>query len=228
MDRNDSSVEKIRVAIIEDDEELSELLSLYLHKFNFSTTQFSDPRSVIDSLKESNFNLIILDLSLPFIDGIDLLKEIRKFSEIPVIISSARGSVDDKVNGLSLGADDYIPKPYEPIELVARVKAVLKRVEKSEPKNSDFTIDISKRVILKEGKSIELTKAEFDVLKLLLENRGQIFSRDMISDAVTSIQWDSVDRTIDVLISRIRQKIGDNSRNPKYIKSVRGVGYQFL
>jgi two-component system OmpR family response regulator len=216
------------IVIIEDDEELSELLSLYLQQFNFRVTEFSDPREGLRELKSGAFDLLILDLSLPHIDGIELLKELREFSQIPVIISSARGSVIDKVKGLDLGADDYLPKPYEPVELIARVKAILKRVTPPPQLQSDFVIDSDRGEILFNGELLQLTGAEYQTLKLLLESRGKILSREMIADSVSSIQWDSTYRSVDVIISRIRHKIGETPREPKYLKSVRGVGYKLV
>jgi two-component system OmpR family response regulator len=215
--------------MIEDDEEISELLTIYLEQFNFEVESFTDPEQGLEILRREEFSLLILDLSLPKIDGIELLKQLRAFSQIPVIISSARGSVSDKVNGLSLGADDYIPKPYEPIELVARIKAILKRFTVTEFKESfgEFQLDRDKMEILQGEKKLELTKAEYETLKYFLENRDVVLSRERIAEDVESIHWDSVDRTIDVIVSRIRQKIGDSSKSPKYIRSVRGVGYKF-
>lgn len=213
--------------MIEDDEEIAELLALYLHQFNFQIENYTNPNIGIEKIRKSNFELLILDLSLPDIDGLEVLKIIREFSNIPIIISSARGSVSDKVKGLNLGADDYLPKPYEPIELVARVKAVLKRVIKVKSKVPErFYIDKDRFEISKNGKILELTKAEFEILKLFLENKGEIFSRDQILESTSSMEWSSVDRSVDVLISRIRNKIGDVNKN--CIKSVRGFGYKFV
>jgi two-component system OmpR family response regulator len=218
-----------RILMIEDDEEISELLTIYLQQFNFEVESYADPEQGLEILRREEFSLLILDLSLPKIDGIELLKQLRAFSQIPVIISSARGSVSDKVNGLSLGADDYIPKPYEPIELVARIKAILKRFTTVEFKESfgEFQLNRDKMEILQGEKKLELTKAEYETLKYFLENRDVVLSRERIAEDVESIHWDSVDRTIDVIVSRIRQKIGDSSKSPKYIRSVRGVGYKF-
>jgi len=232
--KQEATQKSSKILMIEDDEEIGQLLSTYLQQFDFNVESKTDPIDGLEALKSGNFNLLILDLSLPKIDGIELLTEIRKFSNIPIIISSARNSVADKVNGLNLGADDYIPKPYEPIELVARIKAVLKRINNSNSsqehieKFDEFEIDNNKFEIFQNGKKLDLTMAEFEVLKMLLKHRGVAFSREMIADEASSIHWDSVDRTIDVIISRIRHKIGDNPKKPKYIKSIRGVGYKFL
>jgi len=215
------------ILMIEDDEEIAELLALYLQQFNFNIENFTDPQIGIEKLKNSSFELLILDLSLPNIDGLEVLKIVREFSDIPIIISSARGSVPDKVKGLSLGSDDYLPKPYEPIELVARIKAILKRVSKFKKENfKGFLIDKEKFEISKDGNIIDVTKAEFEILRLFLENRGKLFTRDQILESTSSMDWSSIDRSVDVLISRIRTKIGDISKT--YIKSVRGVGYKFM
>jgi two-component system OmpR family response regulator len=221
-----------KLIMIEDDEEISELLSIYLQQFGYEIESFPNPLEGLEALKKFDYQLLILDLSLPEIDGLELLKKIREFSNIPLIISSARGSVKDKVTGLNLGADDYIPKPYEPIELVARISAILKRSlttdSKSENSESQFFIDLERFEISHNGDVLHLTMAEFEVLKLFLENRGRVLSRDFILENVPSLGWDSVDRTVDVIISRIRHKIGDTPKSPKYIRSVRGAGYQFI
>jgi two-component system OmpR family response regulator len=211
--------------MIEDDEEIAELLALYLQQFGFQIENYINPNIGIEKIRDSNFELLILDLSLPNLDGLEVLKIIREFSDIPIIISSARGSVSDKVKGLNSGADDYLPKPYEPIELIARVKAVLKRVTKTKI-HQGFFINKERLEISKNGKILELTKAEFEILKLFVENQGKIFSRDQILENTSSMEWSSVDRSVDVLISRIRNKIGDSDKN--YIKSVRGFGYKFI
>jgi len=215
--------------MIEDDEEIAELLELYLQQFNFQIENYTNPETGIEKLRNGSFELLILDLSLPKIDGLDVLKLIREFSDIPIIISSARGSIPDRVKGLNLGSDDYLPKPYEPIELVARMKSILKRCSKKSQTGTipkDFVIYKSRFEILKDGKVIDLTKAEFEILKLFLENRGSLFTRDQILESTSSMEWSSVDRSVDVLISRIRTKIGDSKKN--HIKSVRGIGYKFV
>jgi two-component system OmpR family response regulator len=218
-----------KIFMIEDDEEIAELLGIYLEQFNFQIENYIDPIEGLEVLKKENFDLLILDLSLPNLDGIDLLKKLREFSKIPVIISSARGSVSDKVNGLNLGADDYIPKPYEPIELVARIKAVLKRISSNAEENfGEFKIDRDRVEIWKNGNKLQLTMAEYEVLKLFLENRETVLSRERIAEESSSIRWDSIDRTIDVIVSRLRHKIEENVKKPKYIKSIRGVGYKFV
>ncbi len=223
----------IKIAMVEDDEEIAELLLLYLQQFGYSAENFSNPLNGLEALKKNSYSLLILDLSLPKIDGIELLKEIRKFSTIPIIISSARGSVRDKVEGLNLGADDYLPKPYEPIELIARIGAILKRtssptkaINNLSSNNLRFKIDDHR--IFKDGEAINLTGAELEVMKLFITNSGKILSRDEILDSVKSMSWNSVDRTVDVIVSRIRHKIGDNPKTPEFIQSIRGVGYQFI
>jgi two-component system OmpR family response regulator len=148
---------------------------------------------------------------------------------IPIIISSARGDTSDKVVGLELGADDYIAKPYEPGELVARIQAVLRRYRKAqEERSEEFRVDRDKMLIYKGGEVLDLTVAEYEVLALLIENRSRVLSRDYILENTSSMHWDSIDRSVDVIISRIRKKLGDEPKSPKYIKSVRGIGYKFV
>ncbi len=215
--------------MVEDDPDIAELLQEYLAKFNIELKNIENPKYIMDMLKNEHYDLLILDLTLPYMDGLEVCRRVRERYDIPIIISSARGDTSDKVVGLELGADDYIAKPYEPRELVARIQAVLRRYKRSSsPRDSEFQLDRERMQIYKSGKLLELTVAEYEVLALLIENRGRVLSRDYILENTSSMHWDSVDRSVDVIISRLRRKIGDDSKSPKYIKSVRGVGYKFV
>lgn len=222
-------VNMIEILMIEDDEEITELLREYLSQYGMSVRGFAKPSLALNSLEIDSYDLIILDLSLPEMDGLELCRVIREKFDTPLIISSARGDLSDKVTGLELGADDYLPKPYEPRELVARIKSLLRRYKKSFIESqSDFRVDEDKMQIFKDDNLLELTLAEYEILKLLIEKRDLVISREFIANNVNSINWDSSDKSINVIISRVRQKIGDNPKNPKYIKSIRGVGYKFV
>jgi two-component system OmpR family response regulator len=219
----------VEIIMLEDDEEITALLKQFLKKFNMNINSFTTPSSALNSLSIDKYDLMILDLSLPEQDGLEVCKKVRETSDIPIIISTARGDLSDKVIGLELGADDYIPKPYEPRELVARINTILRRYKNSATTtNKEFIIDEIKMQILKDSSVLDLTMAEYEILKILLNSPQSVISREYIANNVDSIKWDSSDRSIDVIISRIRHKIGDEPKNPKYIKSIRGVGYKFI
>ena len=222
----------IRILMIEDDSEIAELLHKYLKRFDMFLENFEEPYDALDVLEQKTFDIVILDLTLPDIDGLELCKIISEKHHLPIIISSARSDVKDKVIGLEMGADDYLSKPYNPRELVARINSVLRRFElksrRSSDSGSEFDIDESKMEIIKNGKALPLTVAEYEILRLFINNRGRIVSREFILNNTQSLSVDSIDRSIDVIISRIRKKIGDDSRKPSYIKTVKGAGYKFL
>jgi two-component system OmpR family response regulator len=211
--------------MIEDDLEITELLSRFLAQYNMNVHGMQTPSSALNALKIDYYDLIILDLSLPEIDGLELCKIIRKSYDIPIIISTARGDLSDKVMGLEFGADDYLPKPYEPRELVARIQTVLRRYKKVDSihREGNFSIDEDKMQILKEDEILELTLAEYEILRLFIQKSGSVISRDFIANNVDAIGWESSDRSIDVIVSRIRHKIGSQQ-----IKTIRGVGYKFI
>ncbi len=222
----------ISILMIEDDSEIAELLQKYLKRFDMFLENYEEPYDALDVLEQKTFDIVILDLTLPDIDGLELCKIISEKHHLPIIISSARSDVKDKVIGLEMGADDYLSKPYNPRELVARINSVLRRFKLknklSSDSDSEFDIDESKMEISKNGKTLPLTVAEYEILRLFINNRGRIVSREFILNNTQSLSVDSIDRSIDVIISRIRKKIGDDSRKPSYIKTVKGAGYKFL
>ncbi|WOE69895.1 response regulator transcription factor [Hydrogenimonas thermophila] len=220
----------VKVLMIEDDEELAEILSEYLQRFNIETVNVPDPFLGLSKLETQPFDLVILDLSLPGMDGLDVCEEIRKRNDIPIIISSARNDLTDKIVGLEKGADDYLPKPYDPRELVARIKTILRRIgrEKSEDsKNSaELRFDKNSRMIYFRGEPLHLTAAEYGILTYLLEHANEVVSREDLIYNVDAIHEDSSLKSIDVIISRIRHKLEDNPKQPRFIRSVRGLGYR--
>lgn len=224
--------EDVRVLMVEDDEILAELISDYLQNCGITVEVNSDPTTVIEHLKKTTFDLVILDLTLPKMDGLFLCEKISAAFDIPIIISSARDEVSDKVLGLEKGADDYLPKPYDPRELVARIHAMLRRKKSSSSSSlkeeifGDFKIDKSKMVIHHKDSALDLTVAEYGVLSFFINQRGIVLSRGTILDAVEGLSWESDERSIDVIISRLRSKLLDNPRAPTYIESVRGIGYR--
>lgn len=219
------------VAVVDDEPDILELVSIHLQKSGYQVKQFSDASHFFEFLKKSIPDLVLLDLMLPDADGFEVCKYMRredKFRTIPVIMLTARGEEMDKVLGLELGADDYITKPFSPRELMARVKAVLRR-EKNVSSSKKYsigdmlTIDLQKYEVFVEEQKVELTSSEFKILTLLSDKKGWVFSREQILDYLGANFKGVLDRTVDVHIKNLRDKLGDAG---KYIKNVRGIGYK--
>lgn len=217
-----------KVLLVEDDLQMQSLIVDYLKDYGFIVTAFDNPKDVLEDFKlNSDYSIIILDLMLPSMDGFDLFNKLKEIKNIPIIISTARGDIGNKIHGFELGADDYLAKPYEPRELVLRIESILKRNLTKSFKIGDFTIDKDNRTVLIDDYAIDFTKIEFEIFIYLIENKNKISSREQILNA-TSLDFNTKNRTIDMHISNIRAKIGDDSKNPKYIKSVWGIGYKFV
>lgn len=222
----------IKIAMVEDDLELADILTQYLSQFNIEVTNFEEPFLALSSLRLNKYDLIILDLTLPGMDGLDVCKLIVKDYDIPIIISSARSDITDKVTALQLGADDYLPKPYDPRELEVRIKTILRRFNKinsDEVSNSKiFVLDEDKKEITKNGNYVKLTAAEYEVLSLFIKRENFVISREEIfenSDLLKNQDHES--GSLAVIINRIRQKIEDNPKDVKYLHTLRGMGYKF-
>ena len=220
--------------MIEDDLELAEVLSLYLKQFNIEVTNYEEPFLALSSLKLQKFDLIILDLTLPGMDGLDVCKEIVEKFNIPIIISSARSDITDKVTALKLGADDYLPKPYDPRELEIRIRTILRRFNKSLEKEElnvkkTFVLDEEKKEITKDGVYLKLTAAEFEILSLFIKREGFIVSREDIfeNSDILNQDYESLG-SLAVIINRIRNKIEENPRESQYLHTIRGMGYKFI
>ncbi|MGA1940511.1 response regulator transcription factor [Arcobacter sp. YIC-310] len=227
----------IKVLMIEDDLELAQIITDYLASFDIEVTNTDSPYTGLSMLSvNKDYKLLILDLTLPEIDGLELIPKIREKSEIPIIISSARDDILDKVMGLERGADDYLPKPYNPRELQARIKTILKRVETNTPEvksdikqaNTTFEIKEDDMQINFKDNALTLTLAEYDILKLLIQRNGGVVSREDFIYASDHIEDDSSLKNIDVIISRIRTKLAKIDDSETYIKSVRGIGYKLV
>lgn len=234
-----------KILQIDDDNKLSELLESYLRRYDIELTSSITPSDGLNLFRSKDFDLVILDIMLPEIDGLELCKIIRKESNTPIIMLTARGDVMDRIVGLELGADDYIPKPFEPRELVARIQNILKRSSDTASKNHGFnksnainkshTLDFGelcinpdKRSAQLNSETLDLTTLEYQLLLLFAQNPGKTFNRDEILNQLKGIDADIFSRSIDILISRLRSKLNDDSKAPKYIKTIWGTGYIFL
>jgi len=216
----------INILMIEDDPEFAELLSEYLAQYDIKVTNFEDPYLGL-SAGVKKYDLLILDLTLPGMDGLEVCEEVMQKYDIPVIISSARSDINDKVQALAIGADDYLPKPYDPKEMYARIMSLLRRYSKSKDSDvatpkSDF--ELKGDTLYFKGEALSLTPAEFEVLNLLVKNQGITQSREQIINTAGNMSIDSQGKSLDVIISKIRTKLGDNKR----IQAVRGVGYKLV
>lgn len=222
----------IHIAMIEDDLSMAELLTEYLSKHNIEVTNYDTPLLGLSALKLTHYDLLILDLSLPDMDGLEVCRKVREFSDIPIIISSARSDMDDKSACFYMGADDYMPKPYEPKELLLRIHSILRRFHHKTPQEevpkTRFTSNEEKQEVRKDGQIIHLTNAEFEIMHYFIKRSGFAITREELLTNVASIKYESSIKSIDVMIGRIRQKIEENPKKPHYIISLRGIGYKLI
>lgn len=216
-----------KILLIEDDLEMQNLIVAYLMQSKYEVDATHSPTEALEILKVKNIDLIILDLTLPEMDGFKLCKKIRQITQAPIIISSARSDVYNKVEGFDKGADDYLSKPYEPVELVARINALLRRLKPKKLVFDNLSINVEERNVYINDQAIELTQTEFDILMFLIENRQKPMNREQIVNSIVAIHEDSTLRSIDTHIRNIRIKLNDNAKEPKFIQSVWGIGYKF-
>ena len=214
----------IKALLIDDDQKLGDLLKNYLKTFDIDLSVVNDPREGITTINDLDPDLLILDVMMPHINGFDLCKKIREESNKPIIILSARGESDDKVKGIDLGADDYLSKPFEARELVARIHGLLRRLQKDSDKNLDqiFKVDQQRLEVSLNGAILDLTTKEFELMDLFIKSPGVIFSRDEIIKEIKGIDAHLFSRSIDILISRLRHKIEDDPKDPQLIKTIWG------
>ncbi|UJA31025.1 response regulator transcription factor [Clostridium sporogenes] len=224
-----------KILIVDDEEHICELIKFNLENNGYKCICALNGIDVLNIVKEEKPDLVLLDLMLPGMDGYDVCKEIRKdnnTSTTSIIMITAKGEELDKVLGLELGADDYITKPFSVREMVARVKAVLRRrttinIESKSYILGNIVVDFEKHSFTKEGKKIELTLKEFELLEVLIKNKGKVMTRDFLLDRIWGYEYIGETRTVDVHIRHLRKKIEDDDKNPKYIETIRGIGYRF-
>ncbi len=224
--------ETCRILIIDDDVNLNSLLTEYLQKFGYKLESETTAAAGRKRLRRELPDLLILDVMLPDTDGLTLCREFREEYDLPIIMLTARGEVADRVMGLELGADDYVPKPFEPRELVARIQSVIRRARDNTQGEvlvcDGLRLETETRRVELDGNDVELTTMEFELLRGLMESRGRVMSRDRLIERLRGIDSDVFDRSIDMLISRLREKLGDDPRKPRFIRTVRMSGYQFV
>lgn len=226
-----------QILIVDDDQEIRELLQEYMARAGFDVITAAEGRAMYSQLEHNQPDLIILDVMMPGDDGFSLCQQIRRSSQVPIIMLTAASDEADRVIGLELGADDYIAKPFSPRELMARIKALLRRAEFRQPvkesgrriRFADWSLDtLSQQLVNDDGSQMDLTGSDFILLSLFLQHPGQVLDRDTISDATRGRETLPMERGIDVQISRLRQKLGDNGKSPRIIKTIRGSGYMLI
>ena len=231
---NADSPEPTRLLMVDDDGKLVELVREYLEPQGFEVAAAFDGPSGLAAVAATPPSLVILDLMLPGLDGLEVCRRLRTTSSVPVLMLTARGDETDRIVGLEVGADDYLPKPFNPRELLARIRAILRRAESPAGAPTTATglvvgeleIDPGTRRVVLAGSTLELTTAEFDILHALARNAGRVVSRDRLLEEVHGPGWAAYERSVDVHVSRIRQKLETDPRHPRWLKTVRGVGYQ--
>lgn len=223
-----------KILLIDDDEKLGGLLGTYFDRFDLELIAATLPSVGLEKLTEEEPDLVILDVMLPEQDGFEVCRTIRKTSSVPIIMLTARGEVTDRIVGLEIGADDYLPKPFEPRELVARIQNVLRRSGPAEEDVAaelhykDLAINTDRRTVELEGHPLELTTMEYQLLVLFASNPGRTYSRDEILNELRGIDAQIFSRSVDILVSRLRHKLNDTAKQPRFIKTVWGTGYTFV
>jgi len=222
-----------RILVVDDDTELRALLTSYLGDQGYAVSAVEGGPAMRNTLAQSEFDLVILDLMLPGEDGLQLCRELRTRSRIPILMLTARGDELDRIIGLEMGADDYLPKPFHPRELLARIRSILRRVQDlgAEPparalRFSGWTLDLGLRHLVgADGVAVPLSTGEFRLLQALVENANRVMSRDRLMDVLSGREAGPFDRSVDVMVSRLRRRLGDGGREPEIIKTVRNEGY---
>jgi two-component system, OmpR family, alkaline phosphatase synthesis response regulator PhoP len=220
------------VLVVEDEPQIAQIVRDYLQHAGFAVVTTADGVEAVTLTRQCRADLVVLDLGLPRLDGLDVAKRLRRDTDIPIIMLTARVEESDRLLGLEVGADDYVTKPFSPRELVARVRAVLRRVERAGDqtdilRHADLLIDVLKMSVTRNGVTIDLTPTEFQLLAALARQPGRVFTRAQLLDAVRGSEVDSFERAIDAHIKNIRRKLEADSRSPRYLLTVYGIGYKF-
>lgn len=221
-----------KILVVDDEIKFVKVLRAYLEQAGFAVVTAYDGKQALATFHHEKPNLVLLDLNLPEIDGLDVARTLRKESNVPILMVTARVEETDRLIGLELGADDYITKPFSPREVVARVRAVLRRVE-GEPASvgilraGKLEMDLTKHLVTLAGEPVELTRTEFDLLKVMMQEPGRAFTRMQLLDRVQGEAFEGYERTVDAHIKNLRQKIGDDPKHPRHIVTVLGIGYKF-
>lgn len=222
-----------RILLVEDEKNIREAVTAYLEREGYWVTGVEDGQVALDEFDKHDFDLVILDLMLPSVSGERVCRTIREVSTVPIIMLTAKGEIEDRIIGLELGADDYLVKPFSPRELVARVRALLRRANADRDgvrdvmEFGDLTIDLNGHRVLLDGEEVDLTASEFKLLTTLAKTPGRVFSRMELVEKVLGYDFEGYERTIDSHVKNLRAKLGDNPRDPKWLHTVHGVGYRF-
>ena len=221
------------ILIIDDDTKLTELLIEFLSSYKYNVVAKHTPEEGLEYLEKKGTDVIILDIMLPGMDGFQVLRKLRENLATPVIMLTARGEVTDRIVGLELGADDYLSKPFEPRELLARIQSILRRTHSAAAivEKAHFiglSVDKTKREVLLDDKLISLSTTEYDALLLFIEHAGDTLDREFLVENLRGISWQSYDRSVDVLVSRLRGKLGETPDKTRFIKTIHGLGYKFI
>ncbi len=221
-----------QILVVEDDAQIAAIVRDYLHAAGFGVEVAADGDAALEKARARRPDLVVLDLGLPRRDGLDVLRELRRVSSLPVIVVTARGEETDRIVGLELGADDYVTKPFSPRELTARVRALFRRLEAREAPDArirvgDLEIDVPRMHVTVDGRPVELTPSEFRVLLTLAKEPGRVFTRGQLLDALHGVAFESYERAIDAHVKNIRRKIEPDDGPPRYVQTVYGVGYRF-
>jgi DNA-binding response OmpR family regulator len=220
------------VLVVEDELEIARVVRDYLHEAGFEVIVVGDGESAVASVRSAKPDLMVLDLGLPRRDGLDVAREVRRWSTTPIVVLTARGDEADRIVGLELGADDYVVKPFSPRELVARVRAVLRRARAERRPDevvraADVEIDTAKMRVTRAGEPVDLTPTEFELLATLAREPGRVFTRSQLLDAIHGVAVETYERAIDAHVKNLRKKLEPDPRSPRYIETVHGVGYRF-
>jgi DNA-binding response OmpR family regulator len=227
--------ESAPILVVDDDPKIVALVRAYLERERFRVVTAGDGRSALRAIEEHAPRLVVLDLMLPEVDGLAVIRQTRAMGDIPILVLSARGSTGDRIQGLSEGADDYLPKPFSPAELVARVRTILRRTERDaldggvdvRYRTGDLEVDVARHLVRVAGREVALSVLELRLLVALLAADGRILSRDQLLDAIHGVgEADVTDRAIDVYVKRLREKLGDDPADPRFVATVRGAGYR--